>query len=116
MNIQITARHEKISKELQDALDSELTKLEKFTDKITSCHVVLDSEHLEKTAELVVNFSHGTATGKAKAENYSKAFDLALAKVERQLAKFNEKLKNHKSGIDKTKIVIGDKVTLVDDE
>ena len=97
MEIQITSRHTKASQSLQDTITEELQKVGKYFDKITSCHVVLDSEHVEKTAEITMN-THGhqvVATGKA--ENIGKAFDDALAKVDRQLKKINAKIKDHKA-------------------
>jgi putative sigma-54 modulation protein len=97
MNIQITARHGKAPQSLQDSLTSDLQKLERFSDKITSCHVILESEHVEKLAEAVVTVQGGTVSAKAKAESLGKAIDMMLEKVERQLKKFNEKLKNHKA-------------------
>ena len=52
MEIQITSRHSKASQSLQETITAELEKLGKFFDKITSCHVILDSEHVEKVAEI----------------------------------------------------------------
>lgn len=97
MNIQVTSRHSKVSQETKDYLTSELESLEKYYDKMTSCHVVLDSEHISKTVEILVNVLGTSVTAKAKAENLGKAVDLALSKITRQLKKFNEKLKNHKT-------------------
>jgi len=96
MEIRITSRHEKASPSLQETIVAELYKIEKFSEKISSCHVILDSEFLEKKVEITMHaFSH-EVVGIAKAENIGKAFDAALAKVERQLKKINEKIKNHK--------------------
>lgn len=97
MNIQITARHAtKISRETQDYLKSELKSLEKYHDKITSCHVILDSEHLDKKVEIILNVQGHSFNAKSKSENFGKSVDDALDKIVRQLKKSNEKLKNHK--------------------
>ena len=97
MNIQITSRHAKMSQSLQDSLTEELEKLERFHDKITSCHVVIDNEHSRKTVEIVMNMQNHTVSAKGKEENLGKAIDDALAKTERQLKKINEKIKDHKA-------------------
>jgi putative sigma-54 modulation protein len=102
MEIQITSRHSKASQSLQDTINDELQKLGKYFDKITSCHVILDSEHVEKVAEITLNTQGHHMVATAKAENIGKAFDDALAKVERQLKKLNSKIKNHKSAPVKT--------------
>jgi len=96
MEIQITSRHSKASQSLQETITAELQKVAKYFDKIISCHVILDSEHVEKVAEITMSTLGHQVVGTAKAENIGKAFDEALAKTERQLKKINEKIKNHK--------------------
>lgn len=97
MEVQITSRHTKASKDLQDTITAEVSKLEKFYDKITSCHVVLDSEGVNKAVEVNMCVAGQQVVGKAQAENLGKAIDDAIAKVERQLKKINEKMKDYKS-------------------
>ena len=97
MEIQITSRHSKASQSLQDTITEELNKVGKYFDKITSCHVVLDSEHVEKVAEITMHSLGHPVVATAKAENIGKAFDDALAKAERQLKKISEKIKDHKA-------------------
>jgi len=98
MEIQITARHEaKASQDLQDTIAAEIGKLEKFYDKITSCHVILDKDGADKTVEITMSAQGHQVVGFAKAENVGKAIDEAVAKVERQLKKINEKVKSHKA-------------------
>lgn len=96
MEIRITSRHEKASPSLQDTITAELNKIEKYSEKISSCHVILDSEVVEKKVEITMHAFNREVVGIAKAENIGKAFDEALSKVERQLKKINEKIKDHK--------------------
>jgi ribosomal subunit interface protein len=96
MEIRITSRHEKASPSLQDTITAELNKIEKYSEKISSCHVILDSEFLEKKVEITMHAFNREVVAAAKAENIGKAFDAALAKIERQLKKINEKIKDHK--------------------
>lgn len=97
MEIQITSRHSKASQSLQDTITEELQKVGKFFDKITSCHVIIDSEHVQKVAEIKMNTLGHQVVATARAANIGKAFDGALAKAERQLKKINAKIKNHKA-------------------
>ncbi|HEX2956716.1 MAG TPA: ribosome-associated translation inhibitor RaiA [Chitinispirillaceae bacterium] len=99
MEIQITSRHTKASQTLQDTLTAELQRMEKFIDNITSCHVILDSEHVDKTVEITMNVAGHQIVANAKADNLGKAIDDALIKTERQLKKLNDKLKNHKTTV-----------------
>jgi putative sigma-54 modulation protein len=97
MEIQITSRHSKASQTLQDTINSELQKMERFADKITSCHVILDSEHVDKKVEITMNTQGHQVVAVAKADSIGKAIDEAMMKTERQLKKLNDKIKNHKS-------------------
>ncbi|MCL2219472.1 MAG: ribosome-associated translation inhibitor RaiA [Chitinispirillia bacterium] len=96
MEIQITSRHTKASQDLQETITAEVSKLEKFSDKITSCHVVLDAENLDKKVEITMHLQGHQVVGEAKADNLGKAIDDAIAKVGKQLKKLNEKEKSHK--------------------
>ncbi|MDD5674907.1 MAG: ribosome-associated translation inhibitor RaiA [Chitinivibrionales bacterium] len=98
MQIQITSRHNKASATLQNFITDELGKLEKFYDKITSCHVVLDEEHVDKIVEITMNVLNHTVNATAKSDAIGKSIADAIDKVERQLKKLNEKLKVHRGG------------------
>ena len=96
MDIQITSRHEKASASLQQTIKDEFSKLEKHSDRITSCHVIIDSERGMEILEVVLGMAGHTINATAKAGNIGKAIDEALMKVERQLDTINGKIKAHK--------------------
>lgn len=97
MDIQITTRHSKVAQELQDEVRDKIEALQRFYEKISHCHVIFDTEHTDKKVEIVMSIMGGTVTGTAKSDNVHKAAEEALEKVERQLKKSNEKIKNHKA-------------------
>jgi putative sigma-54 modulation protein len=96
MEIRITSRHEKASQSLQDTITDELNKLEKYYDRITSCHVVLDAQRGMEIMEVVMNMAGHTITAKAQSDNLGKTIDSVISKVESQLKKISEKIKKHK--------------------
>lgn len=96
MNIQITSRHAKASASLQDAITGQLEALERFYDKITSFHVILDTDGLDKTIEIVANVQGKSIIAKAKAENTPTVVAAGVEKMEHQLKKLNEMVKDHK--------------------
>jgi putative sigma-54 modulation protein len=98
MDIQITARHFNASEALQERVHSQISKLERFYPNITDAVVVLDAEkeHLRKV-EVKMNILDKTIAAKGEEENMGKALDSVLKKLERQLKRENEKLKDHKS-------------------
>lgn len=97
MQIQITSRHSKASASLQSFITDELAKLEKFYDKITSCHVVLEEQHVNKIVEITMNVLNHTVNATAQSDAIGKSVTEAIDKVERQLKKINEKLKVHRA-------------------
>ena len=98
MNVQITCRHTKVSTGTQDYLKSEIEDLAKYYDKISTVHVVLDSECLQsKTVEINMHVAGQDLSARSRAENYYKAVDEALEKITRQIRKKSEKIKSHKA-------------------
>ena len=96
MDFQITSRHEKASASLKQTITDEFNKLEKYSARITSCHVIIDSQRGMEILEVVLGMAGHTINATAKAGNIGKAIDEVLTKVERQLTKINEKIKDHK--------------------
>lgn len=96
MNIQITTRHSKVSKDSHEYLKKELVHLEKYHDKMTSCHVILDTEHISKTVDISIVAQGKSINAKGKSDNVGKSVDMALQKAIRQLKKLNDKVKAHK--------------------
>lgn len=90
MKIQFTARHFKATEEMKSMVQTELDRLERFFERITSCHCVLDAEKPSRlTAEITIGTRGKTLVAKAAADQMGKAIDQALSKIERQLKKAN---------------------------
>jgi putative sigma-54 modulation protein len=95
MDIRITCRHAKSSPELQQRITDELNKLERFYDRVTSCHVILDSEHGKQIVEVVMNGQGHAFSATGTDAVVGKAIIDAVSKIERQLIKLKEKVKDH---------------------
>jgi len=97
MNIQFTARHFRASETLKASVVARAEDLTRYYENITSAHIVLDAEdEIRKKAEVVLNTKRKSITGKAEDEKMGAAIDSAFDKVERQLKKVNQKIKEHK--------------------
>jgi putative sigma-54 modulation protein len=97
MKIQFTARHFKSSKDQQEMIQSEIDRLERFYERITKCHVILDAEHKARlVAEITISTRGKTLVAKASSDIMGKAIDAAISKIERQLKKLNEKKRDHR--------------------
>ncbi len=97
MDIRITSRHEKASVSLQEKIYEEFGKLERYYDKITSCHVIIDNQRGRDSLEAVLITSGHRVAASAQAENIGKALDKTITKVQRQLAKITGKMKDRKN-------------------
>jgi putative sigma-54 modulation protein len=97
MEVQITTRHVKTSPGLHETITEKIGHIQRFYERITSCHVVLDSEHTDQTAEIVMTVRGHTLTVKAKSDSIGKSFEMALNKLEAQLKKTSERVKEHRA-------------------
>ena len=96
MQINVTFRHTKPSEELKEYVRERYSKLMKYSDSPMNVNVVLSSEKFRNTAEVVVAGDGIRAAAKQEHEDLRAAIDLVLDKIERQLKKFRDKIKNRR--------------------
>ncbi len=97
MQINVTFRHMDHSEELKDYINDRFVRLKKYSDSPMNVNVVLTSEKFRKTAEVVITGDGIRAAAKQEHDDLRAAIDLVLDKIERQLKKFREKVKNRRS-------------------
>jgi len=98
MQINVTFRHMDHSEELKDYIYDRFTRLKKYSDSPMNVNVVLTAEKFRKTAEVVITGDGIRAAAKQEHDDLRAAIDLVLDKIERQLKKFREKVKNRRGG------------------
>ncbi len=93
MKISITARHDmKVPELLEQMLRSKVEKLERVGHRLNSVHVIFGREKYLYTAELTLAMKGANLVGRAKHEtDLMTCMEEALAKVERQLRKREDK-------------------------
>ena len=93
MSIEITARHLKISQDLQAFAREKAAGLMEEFPKIEFVHVVLDALRGQFMAEFVVQHKDlAKAEAAETCEDMTKAIDLACGKIEKQLRKHRDKV------------------------
>ena len=97
MQINVTFRHMDHSDELKDYINDRFARLKKYSDAPMNVNVVLTAEKFRKTAEVVITGDGIRAAAKQEHDDLRAAIDLVLDKIERQLKKFREKVKNRRS-------------------
>ncbi len=96
MQINVTFRHTKPSEDLKEYVKERYSRLTKYSDSPMNIHVVLSAEKFRNTAEVVVSGDGIRAAAKQEHDDLRAAIDLVLDKIERQLKKFREKIKNRR--------------------
>lgn len=97
MNITVTFRHVNASDGLRAYATQKVERLKRFARHALEAHVILGVEKQRHRAEiLVAGRDLHVAAAEETVDLYS-ALDLAVDKVERQLKKWIEKRKNHKT-------------------
>ena len=93
MSIEITARHIRISMDLQEFARGKAEQLIAEFPKIEFVHVVLDEQRHQYSAEFVVQHK-GMPKVEARetCDDMTAAIDLACGKVEKQLRRHREKV------------------------
>lgn len=101
MQVNISARHGKLSAESQQKIADKVGKLPRFFDRVTAFQVTVDLEHDDTPeVEIVASVEHKSqfiGSASASEGNLMAALDGAIHKVEQQLRKHKERLKGHRS-------------------
>lgn len=93
MQINLTGHHVEITDSLRDYVNSKFAKLERHFDNITIVHVVLTLEKLQQIAEAKINLSGGEIFATCQQDDMYAAIDGLFDKLDRQVIKHKEKLK-----------------------
>lgn len=99
MQINISARHGHLSPGTQERIAEKVESIGRLFDRITSIQVVVDLEHREEPSlEIqILAEHHDEFVATVKADSVLTALDGAIDKVESQVRKFKERLKDHKA-------------------
>ena len=95
MQLNVTGRHVDITPPLKDYVSDKFSRLERHFDHVTNVHVKLSVEKLRQMAEATLHVSGGNIFADAEAEDMYAAIDALTDKLDRQIVKHKEKLKDH---------------------
>jgi putative sigma-54 modulation protein len=97
MQVNITFRNMFATDALRNHVQEKLGKVvDKYLDKVTEAHVTLSLERYLHHADVNLHAGHFHVRGKEKSEDMYASIDMAIDKIERQLKKHKERLKNHR--------------------
>ncbi len=96
MQISLTGHHVDLTDSLRAYVDQKFEKLERHFDHVTNVHVILSVEKLAQKAEANMHVSGAEIYADSTHEDMYAAIDSLVDKLDRQLIKHKEKMKNHR--------------------
>ena len=95
MNLTVTGRHLDVTSSLKNYINEKMDRLERHFDNVTNIHVILSVEKLRQKAEATISLSGGRIFADTVDEDMYAAIDLLTDKLDRQVIKHKEKIKDH---------------------
>ena len=95
MKINITGRHTTVSEPLKLYATEKLSRLERHNDLLTDADVIMTVENDRRMAEMIAHVKvGGPLVAKAQHDDMYAAVDLLVEKMDRQLGRHKDKVKN----------------------
>jgi putative sigma-54 modulation protein len=91
MQVNITARHLKLTPAISDYVQKKLEKANRFLDHLIWAQVILDVSKQRHTAEIVIHAAGHTFTAKEESVDLYAAIDLASDNLDEQLRRYKER-------------------------
>ena len=96
MNISVTFRNTEGEEWYKQYVSERIEKLKKYLDHPVDARVVLSVEKFRNVAEINLSDNGLNVNAKEEAKEMQQAIDNAVEKIERQLKKHKEKIRDHK--------------------
>jgi len=95
--IQVFANHMHLGDEARQRVVEKAEHIRRIFDGVLTVHVTLDAEKERRVAEIVANVSHGApVVARVTTQNLNEAVDLAFDKVEAQLRKHKDRIRDRR--------------------
>ncbi len=97
MQVNITFRHLEPTEALKAHVKDKVAHIQRYIDRPSEAHAVLHLENLSHHAEITMKAGPFSVRGRGKSEDMYASIDAAADKIERQLKKHKERVRNHKA-------------------
>ena len=99
VQINISTRHGHLSQETQEKINDKVSRLPRLLERLTVANVTIDMEHQDAPqVEIRISVEHGRdVLANETSTSVMAALDGTIHKVEQQLRKHKQKLKDHKA-------------------
>lgn len=96
MQLNLTGHHVDITDSMRNYVEEKFARLTRHFDHVTNVHVILSVEKLQQKAEATMHLSGNDIFAESVNEDMYAAIDALVDKLDRQVIKHKEKLKNHR--------------------
>ena len=97
MQITITGRNLDITPAIRDYAEKRLSKIERYFHSIVDIHVVIMLQRFQHICEVTMNASGVTLHGHETTDDLYVSVDRVVDKLERQLRRYKEKMRDHRT-------------------
>lgn len=95
MQLNITGRHIEVTKALHDYVNEKFSRISRHFDQVLNIDVILEVQKLEHKAEASLHVSGNHIFADSTSNDMYAAIDTLTDKLDRQLLKHKEKIKDH---------------------
>ncbi|MGV6859206.1 MAG: ribosome hibernation-promoting factor, HPF/YfiA family [bacterium] len=95
MQLTLSGHHIELTDSLRNYVNEKFAKVARHFDHVLDVHVILTVEKLQQKAEATLNISGGNIFAEDTKEDMYAAIDGLIEKLDRQVIKHKEKIKNH---------------------
>ncbi|UCG68253.1 MAG: ribosome-associated translation inhibitor RaiA [Thermoplasmata archaeon] len=96
MQVLITGRHMEMTEALQDYVKNKVERVSKYLENIKEANVTLSVEKYRHSAEVTIKANGITINGEEETDDMYCSIDRVMDKIERQVKKYKEKIRQHK--------------------
>lgn len=96
MEVDISGRHFQVTDGLKEHILGKIQKIDKYSLKIESAHVILEIQKFTHIAEIVLAGKKLRLKAKQKSLDMYAAFDKSFHNIELQLRRMHDKVRDHK--------------------
>jgi len=97
VQVTIVGRHKDVPEDLKEYVGGKLDKLPRYYDRVMMIEVIFDGRQGRKSVEIVVSAAkHREFVAREIGEDSYTCFDLCIDKIERQLRRHKERIRNRK--------------------
>lgn len=96
MKIDVSGRHFQCTPALKEYAEGKLQKLDKFTLKLESAHIIFEVQKFRQICEIILSGKNLRMKAKDESADMYAAFDACFQNIELQVRRQHDKVKDHK--------------------